>query len=302
MGRIKEDRRQRVDRGGASLARIQTFSKVNDRGSEIALAFPKVSRWVKCPFYAMNTPDKTKQTLLTLSHDLGAEHRALAILGEGNTSAKLSGETFLVKASGSSLGTMTEADVVECRFAPLLAMLSRDDLTDQQIEDELFGCRVDASARKPSVEALFHAYCLSLPDIEFVGHTHSISVNQILCSPLARQFAGGRLFPDEIVCCGPASVFVPYTDPGLKLSQIIRREVTRFVEEFGMSPRVILLENHGLITLDRRPTRSRRRCSWRIKRRVFLAARRRWAARGFSLPMTCAASPIASMSITGSAP
>ena len=29
--------------------------------------------------------------------------------------------------------------MVECRFAPLLEMLDRDDLSDQQIEDELFG-------------------------------------------------------------------------------------------------------------------------------------------------------------------
>ncbi|NBX60264.1 MAG: class II aldolase, partial [Opitutaceae bacterium] len=41
----------------------------------------------------------TKQ-LLELSHQLGREDRALAILGEGNTSARLSADTFVVKASG----------------------------------------------------------------------------------------------------------------------------------------------------------------------------------------------------------
>jgi rhamnose utilization protein RhaD (predicted bifunctional aldolase and dehydrogenase) len=194
-----------------------------------------------------------KSALLALSHELGAEQRQLAILGEGNTSTKLSDDAFLVKASGSSLGTLTEADVVECRFAPLLAMLDRDDLTDQQIEDELFGCRVDSSAKKPSVEALFHAYLLTLPGINFVGHVHSIAVNQILCSPHARTFAECRLFPDEIVCCGGASVFVPYTDPGLKLSQIIRDGCVKFSADFGVPPRVILLENHGIITLGASP-------------------------------------------------
>ncbi len=190
-----------------------------------------------------------KSSLLALSHELGAEHRQLAILGEGNTSAKLSGDTFLVKASGSCLGTLGEDDLVECRSAPLLALLDRDDLTDQQIEDELFASRVDSSGKKPSVEALFHAYLLSLPGIHFVGHTHSIAANQILCSPRAAEFAGKRLFPDEIVCCGPASVFVPYTDPGLKLSQVIRKGCETFIEQHGSPPRVILLENHGLITL-----------------------------------------------------
>jgi rhamnose utilization protein RhaD (predicted bifunctional aldolase and dehydrogenase) len=193
----------------------------------------------------MSDPSDKKNELLELSHELGAEHRQLAILGEGNTSTKLSDETFLVKASGSSLANLADNDVVECRFAPQLEMLDRDDLSDQQIEDELFGCRVEASAKKPSVEALFHAYLLNLPGINFVGHVHSIAVNQLLCSPHARDFAENRLFPDEIVCCGGSSVFVPYTDPGLKLSQVIRAGCVNFTEQFGVPPRVILLENHG---------------------------------------------------------
>lgn len=195
----------------------------------------------------------TLQSLLSLSHTLGEEQRQLAILGEGNTSARLEAGTFLVKASGSSLGTLTESGLVECQSAPLLAMLERHDLGDQEIEDALFACRVDAAARKPSVEALFHAYFLSLPGISFVGHTHPISVNQILCSPHARQFAERRLFPDEIVCCGTASVFIPYTDPGLKLAQTIRAETARFLEKQGVPPRLVLLENHGLIALGGSP-------------------------------------------------
>ena len=201
----------------------------------------------------MGAPVDLNQALIALSHELGAEHRGLAILGEGNASAKLSDETILVKSSGSSLGTLTETDVTECRAAPLLAMLDRDDLSDKEVDDELLASRIDPSAKKPSVEALFHAYLLSLPEINFVGHTHAIHINQILCSPRAREFATKKLFPDDIVCCGPASVFVSYTDPGLRLSQIIRRETTAFMRDFGTPPRVILLENHGIITLGRSP-------------------------------------------------
>ena len=199
----------------------------------------------------MSGPADTRRALIALSHDLGAEHRGLAILGEGNTSARYSDETFIVKASGSSLGTLTEADVTECRFAPLLAMLDRDDLSDKEVDEGLFACRVDPLAKKPSVEALFHAYLLGLPEINFVGHTHPLHINQILCSPRACEFATKKLFPDDIVCCGPASVYVPYTDPGLRLAQIIRRETMRFIEDLGIPPRVILLENHGVITLGR---------------------------------------------------
>jgi rhamnose utilization protein RhaD (predicted bifunctional aldolase and dehydrogenase) len=70
-----------------------------------------------------------------------------------------------------------------------------------------------------------------------------------LCSPRAQDFAVNRLFPDEIVCCNVASVFVPYTDPGLKLAQTIRRETEAFVKKHQRQPRVILMQNHGIITL-----------------------------------------------------
>ena len=201
----------------------------------------------------MSDPAELRRALVDLSRDLGTAQRELAILGEGNASAKLSADAFIVKASGATLETLTEVNVTECRSAPLLAMLDRDDLSDKEVDDELLASRVDPLARKPSVEALFHAYLLSLPDVHFVGHTHPIHINQILCSPRAREFAENKLFPDDIVCCGPASAFVPYTDPGLRLSQIIRRETVQFVGNFGMSPRVILLENHGIITLGRSP-------------------------------------------------
>jgi rhamnose utilization protein RhaD (predicted bifunctional aldolase and dehydrogenase) len=187
--------------------------------------------------------------LLTLSHEIGREDRGLAILGEGNTSARLSDETFLVKASGTCLGTLAEEDVVECRLPALLPMLEKESLADQQVDDALLAARVDARAKKPSVEAIFHAYFLSLPGVKFVGHCHATTVNQILCSPRARDFAEHRMFPDEIVCCEVASVFVPYTDPGLKLSQAIRRQTEAFVQKYQRQPRVLLMQNHGIIAL-----------------------------------------------------
>jgi rhamnose utilization protein RhaD (predicted bifunctional aldolase and dehydrogenase) len=88
-----------------------------------------------------------------------------------------------------------------------------------------------------------------LPGIKFIGHTHPTAVNQILCSPRARELAERRMFPDEIVCCGVASVYIPLTDPGLKLAQAIRRETEAFVKKFQRQPRAILMQNHGLITL-----------------------------------------------------
>jgi rhamnose utilization protein RhaD (predicted bifunctional aldolase and dehydrogenase) len=187
--------------------------------------------------------------LLTLSHELGREERGLAMLGEGNTSARLTDDTYLVKASGTCLGTLKDEDLVECRLSALLPMLEEDSMTDQQVDEALLASRVDPKAKKPSVEAVFHAWLLSLPGIKFVGHAHGTTVNQILCSPRARDLADRRMFPDEIVCCGVASVFIPITDPGLKLAQAIRRETESFVRKHQRQPRAILMQNHGIITL-----------------------------------------------------
>lgn len=189
------------------------------------------------------------QELLALSHEIGREDRGLAILGEGNTSARLGEETFLVQASGTRLGTLKPDEVVECRFSILHPLLEASSLTDQQVEEALLASRVDSKARKPSVEAVFHAYLLSLPGIKFVGHSHATTVNQILCSPRAREFAGHRMFPQQIAWCGIASAFVACTDPGVPLSQAIRRQTEAFVQRHQRLPRVILLQNHGLITL-----------------------------------------------------
>lgn len=196
----------------------------------------------------MSEPEQKLLQLLKLSHELGDLSQDMAILGEGNTSVRLNTDRFLVKASGSSLGTLRAEDTVECLFAPLLELMDRADANDEDVDGALMKCRVDPNAKRPSVEALFHAYFLSLPGVHVVGHTHPIAINSILCSPRAAEFAEHRIFPDEIVCCGPASVLVPYTDPGLWLGQAIKKQTDAFIKEHQTQPKVVLLQSHGVIT------------------------------------------------------
>jgi len=193
------------------------------------------------------------QSLLTLSHQLGGERLRMAILGEGNTSIRIDDETFAVKASGSNLASLTSADVTHCAFARLLPLLDQSSATDVEVDQALLSARLDPAAKKPSIEALFHAYLLTLPGVSCVGHVHAIAVNQILCSPRAREFAERRACPDEIVMCGVESVFVPYAEPGLGLSQAIRREVVAFVKRTSRDPKIILLQNHGIIAVGSSP-------------------------------------------------
>jgi rhamnose utilization protein RhaD (predicted bifunctional aldolase and dehydrogenase) len=194
-----------------------------------------------------DSPVLVHDRLLELSREFG--QRAWTILGEGNTSGRIDEKVFTVKASGSSLGTLTEIELTDCYFDRLLPLLDRPETTEQEIEDHLWASRVSKVALKPSVETFFHAYLLTLPGVNFVGHTHPISVNQILCSPMSQSFARERRFPDEVVCCGPVSLLIAYEDPGLALARRIRREIGDFLREHRKLPKVILLANHGVITM-----------------------------------------------------
>ena len=97
----------------------------------------------------------TLKQLLDLSHQLGREERKLAILGEGNTSARISDDTFIVKASGSSLGTLQAGQVAKCRFDGLLPALDAKKMTDAEVDEALLASRVSTKSKKPSVEAMF---------------------------------------------------------------------------------------------------------------------------------------------------
>jgi rhamnose utilization protein RhaD (predicted bifunctional aldolase and dehydrogenase) len=196
-------------------------------------------------------PERVRQALLELSHEFG--ERELVILGEGNTSARVSDETFVVKASGSSLRSLTDRQLTECRFDRLLPALDQEEISELEVERVLREASINPDALKPSVETFFHAYLLTLPEVHFVGHAHPIPVNQILCSPKAEIFAKRRQCPDEVVCCGPVSLLLPYQDPGLVLARRIRTGVEEFAAGYGKLPRVVLLENHGVITLGPTP-------------------------------------------------
>lgn len=196
----------------------------------------------------MSEPSPVLDQLVALSRSLGEPARDLVILGEGNTSAKVDDRTFLVKASGTELRTIDATGFVGVSLPRALATLDGPDLSDAEVKRALQESKVDPDdPRMPSVETFLHAYLLSLPGVSFVGHTHPTAVNSILCSANAREAVSGRLFPDEIVCCGPAVCFIEYVDPGLVLARALRKAVEAFIEEQNMPPKVILMQNHGLI-------------------------------------------------------
>ena len=163
--------------------------------------------------------------LLELAHMLGS----YAICGEGNVSMKdvKDDDCFWVKASGTSLDTLCKADLVACKMS---------------------GVPFDSLGLKPSIETGFHAWFQREFDaIKFVAHTHPPKTMEVVCSEQIWSFAEHRLFPDQIVRNGAKSCVVPYAMPGKPLLEEIKKSVLAFIEEEGYFPKLILLQNHGII-------------------------------------------------------
>lgn len=192
------------------------------------------------------------ETLVGMSRSLGEPAKDYAMLGEGNTSARLDEESFLVKASGFRLQDIGSNGFVRLSFSRCGDLLERTEATDLEVKVGLqAACLEPGETRMPSVEAVLHAILLQMPGVQFVGHTHPVAANQILCSGKAREAFAGRIFPDEIVVCGVAPCMVDYIDPGLPLARGVRHAVEQFSKQHGEFPKVICLINHGIFTVGR---------------------------------------------------
>ncbi len=194
--------------------------------------------------------DAILQQLVDMSLSLARPDRDLVILGEGNTSAAMGDGTFYVKASGAQLPQAEPASFVRLYIDATAAIAENEQMSDEAFKAALDATKVDPSdARRPSTETVLHAIALGEFGAHFVGHTHPIAVNAIMCSVAAEEALRGRLFPDEIVVCGPAPAYVPYTDPGFELARKTRAVLRQYADDYGMAPRVVVMQNHGLIAL-----------------------------------------------------
>jgi len=193
---------------------------------------------------------KILSDLIAMSRELGKPENDYVILGEGNTSAKVDDNFFYVKASGKYLRDSDENTFLKVKLPEAVAILDKGQLNDDQIKAELANACADTSnPLRPSIETTFHAYLLSLPGVNFIGHTHATAVNAVTCSNSAEALVSGRVCPDEIVYCGIEPIFMEYSDPGLQLGRQIRKKVIEYSQRNGCRPKVILVRNHGIIAI-----------------------------------------------------
>ncbi len=189
---------------------------------------------------ARSTATDLLNEVVGLSRRFGA-NAEFARGGGGNSSVKIDGVLY-IKPSGTSLLELTPESLIGLNIEPLLELLDRS--PGRAVAggtDEVFEVAVAARVgvpddRRPSVECLFHAL---FPE-RFVLHTHPTTVNALTCAKHGEEIAA-RLF-------GTTVLWVPYTDPGLPLARAIRDARRRHEERTNSAaPRVMLLQNHGLI-------------------------------------------------------
>jgi rhamnose utilization protein RhaD (predicted bifunctional aldolase and dehydrogenase) len=209
----------------------------------------------------MTTASSTLLPLLEMTHIIGQPHMDYVIIGEGNTSCRIDDDSFWIKASGQQMNGITESGFVAVKFAPILEMLEQpidmmnsDEQHDLQ-EQAMQAAKVDPHASgKPSIEVSFHAMLLKECNVQYIAHTHATAVNRLMCSIRGREFAANRMFPDEVVLCGPESAYVPYVAPGLPLALAIQKSARGYMMDWQReAPKVILMANHGIITLGQTP-------------------------------------------------
>ena len=196
--------------------------------------------------------------LVMLSNNLGRENYHFAIIGEGNTSAKIEvdniAESFFVKASGTQLAKVSEKDFIQVYFEPIMQLINAENPGADDINNIFEKAKVDKKCEaSPSVETLLHAICLNLEGVNYVGHTHPTAVNRLTCSKSFPENLKGRIYPDEIILLGKESVFIPYVDPGVKLAQKVKKEIEIFLDKCGEKPKSIYFQNHRFVALGSTP-------------------------------------------------
>ena len=160
--------------------------------------------------------------LMRLSHN--ASRYAVGV--EGNVSCRF-GNGLYIKISGRSLRAAIESDFIFC------------DIDGNH----------DSDGPKPSMEVKFHTWFYQNTTCNFVMHTHPTETMKVLCSYMAHEFATERMFPDQVVFNGERSCLIDYLHPGEELSHGIANRVMEYRKDHGADPKLILLKNHGIITI-----------------------------------------------------
>jgi ribulose-5-phosphate 4-epimerase/fuculose-1-phosphate aldolase len=146
---------------------------------------------------------------------------------EGNVS-QLIGDKIYIKSSGAKLSNLKSEDVVSFN---------------------LDGEQLSNFEKTGSIETPFHILLYKKFKKKFICHTHPPKTLKILCSSLVEDFATKRYFPEQVVFNKQKSCVVEYACPGDDLTSQIEMDLDYFILKNGFEPNLILLKNHGIISI-----------------------------------------------------
>jgi rhamnose utilization protein RhaD (predicted bifunctional aldolase and dehydrogenase)/NAD(P)-dependent dehydrogenase (short-subunit alcohol dehydrogenase family) len=203
--------------------------------------FSSTAAW---PEFSAN--DSELDVIAKLSRYYGSDP-AIVLAGGGNTSCKV-GQRLFVKASGTSLATMTPDCFVAMDRSRLDALanatLDSDPKTrESQFKDAISAARCEPQrGQRPSVEVLLHHL---LPGT-YVVHSHATVANALTC------YLEGQRLAEEIF--GDSVLWLPYVDPGFTLAQALKQALADHQRRGGNAEvNAILMANHGLIVTGDSP-------------------------------------------------
>ncbi len=167
--------------------------------------------------------------------------------GGGNTSVKFDDRLMAIKASGYTLKETTEEKgYVTVDYQNIIKYYNEvDPSAEKDFEKESLALNMDSIVLlegmenlRPSVEVGMHSFLSRC-----VIHTHSVYANMLCCSAQGQQIAE-EIFQDR----GISYIFVPYIDPGFRLTLTVKNAVAQYKAQSGSMPDVIFMTNHGVIT------------------------------------------------------
>lgn len=182
--------------------------------------------------------------LIELSHAIGRHPSRMVLWDEGACAMK-KGDKILVSRRGAYLSALTIGDLVEMDITKTADIISQDAVSMDAIEE----AQTSPGVWQPSMDAILFSYLLGLDDNQFATHVQPVEIDQIISSPRARQFAERRSVAHEVVSRGVSTFLVPYADPGLPLAKEVKRKMALWRDRYKTVPKIILIQNHGMIVL-----------------------------------------------------
>ncbi|MBT5953774.1 hypothetical protein HOG98_03540 [bacterium] len=203
----------------------------------IAIGLTTITNFVGLRFWVF-TPESEYELyikdLISVSHKLGAS-MAVVQGGGGNTSIKFAGHYMAVKASGTTLSTMSASKGISIVDYPHVLNGLSPHTTESESEKVLKDSVVQLPTMptgRPSMETGFHAVLGRV-----VLHTHSVYINCIACSENGRSLCES-LFKDTDIF----PVWIDYVAPGLQLSVAVKQAVQKQPDAT-----VFILASHGIV-------------------------------------------------------